>query len=218
MMFSRYFVVFTAVCIGVFTLFPQIDIEISRLFYRPGDGFYMKDFWLFHLLYRYVGVLVGIPLSVLVGAFIYQQITKRRFRYLHKKAIAFMLSALLIGPGILTNLLLKEHYGRARPVQVTEFGGKKRFTPYYRPTDQCEHNCSFVSGHVSAALFFLTFAFVYRSKKVLWFALSLSALMALTRVAQGAHFLSDVLFAFVVNYIVFVLLYRFFYGEVPRFE
>ncbi|OQX74057.1 MAG: hypothetical protein B6D59_03625 [Campylobacteraceae bacterium 4484_4] len=217
-MFSRSFIIFTLISVVLFGLFPQIDLEVSRFFYRSSEGFYLRDLWLFHFLYRYVALLLGIPLLVLIGLFLYQFFSKKEFKHLNRRAIAFMLSALLIGPGIVTNLFLKEHYGRARPVHVSEFGGEKHFTPFYQPTDQCAHNCSFVSGHVSAALFFLTFAFVYRSKKLLWLALAFSALMALTRVVQGAHFLSDVLFAFIINYAIFVWLYKLFFREVPRFE
>ena len=31
--------------------------------------------------------------------------------------------SLIVGPGILVNLILKDHWGRPRPVHVTMFGG-----------------------------------------------------------------------------------------------
>ena len=54
------------------------------------------------------------------------------------------LAALLLGPGWVVNEALKNHWGRARPEQVSDFGGAQRFTPALQPADQCVKNCSFV--------------------------------------------------------------------------
>jgi lipid A 4'-phosphatase len=103
-----------------------------------------------------------------------------------------------MGPGLVANLLLKDHWGRARPRHVAEFGGPKTFTPPLIPANQCPRNCSFVSGE--AASIFLPFyavAFVVPQ----WAAALVAAGTLLgfasgaVRVSQGAHFLSDVIFA-----------------------
>ncbi len=198
---------------------PHLDLAASALFYRPDSGFFLKEFWLFRWLYKGVGWIVALPVLFLLGALAYQTLhPQKRLRKLTPKAIAYMITALFIGPLLVTNLLLKEYYGRARPLQVEAFGGSKTFTPFYEPAHQCLHNCSFVSGHVAASLVVLLFAFVFRSRALLWAGLGFAALMGVARLAQGAHFLSDVLGAVLINFAIFWLLYAIFFREVPRFE
>ena len=38
-----------------------------------------------------------------------------------------------IGVGLFTHILLKDHWGRPRPKQVTQFGGTQEFHPFYKP-------------------------------------------------------------------------------------
>jgi len=121
-----------------------------------------------------------------------------------------------MGPGILANVVLKDHWGRARPKQVVEFGGAKTFSPPLIPTDQCANNCSFVSGE--AAAIFMPF---YAAGLVVpqWSATLLAAgtvcgfAAGLVRIAQGAHFLSDVIFAGVFMAMTAVLAHRAVFGH-----
>ena len=50
---------------------------------------------------------------------------------------------------IFVNLTLKNFWGRARPNDVVEMGGKESFSPWFEITNACETNCSFVSGDAS---------------------------------------------------------------------
>ena len=108
---------------------------------------------------------------------------------------------LLTGPLVVANIGLKDHWGRARPRDVIEFGGAKAYTPPFPPSDQCQYNCSFVSGEASS-IFITFFAVallvpVLRREMVLA-GVALGALAGLTRIAQGGHFLSDVVFAGII--------------------
>jgi membrane-associated phospholipid phosphatase len=110
---------------------------------------------------------------------------------------------------LVANLIFKENWGRARPLAVSEFGGKATFTPVLTPTDQCASNCSFVSGDGSAGFWFLAFGLLAPAAARIW-AIPLSLCMGLlfggNRIIQGAHFLSDVLFSgFIVGGIVWLL-------------
>jgi lipid A 4'-phosphatase len=218
MHFSKFFIIFTLLSVVGFALYPKIDLEIAALFYRDAEGFYLKDAPLFHLLYKGLGPLLAITVLSMVGYLYYQKKYAKVARYLDKKAVGFLLTFLLIGPGLMTNLFFKEFSGRARPVQVVEFGGDKTFTPYYKFTNECDHNCSFISGHAAAAFFFMAFGYVLRSKKIFLLGLGFGVLMAWTRVVQGGHFLSDVTFAFILNFIVLKVLYYLFYKEGACFE
>jgi lipid A 4'-phosphatase len=218
MHFNKFFILFSIVSIVGFALYPEVDLETAALFYREGEGFYLKDMPFFHLLYKGLGPLLIITILSMLGYLFYQKKVAKEARYFNKKAVGFLLAFLLIGPGLMTNLFFKEFSGRARPVQVEAFGGQKHFTPYYQFTNQCDHNCSFISGHAAAAFFFMAFGYVLRSRKIFFLGLGFGVLMALTRVAQGGHFLSDVTFAFILNFIVLKVLYYLFYKEDTDFE
>lgn len=109
-----------------------------------------------------------------------------------------ILATLIVGPGLVANVLLKDQMGRARPSQTEMFGGTKVYTPPLVATNQCERNCSFVSGEASSmfALFF-GFAMVAgsRARALIAVGISMGSLAGLIRMAQGAHFLSDIVFA-----------------------
>ncbi|MDR0717023.1 MAG: phosphatase PAP2 family protein, partial [Azoarcus sp.] len=82
-------------------------------------------------------------------------------------------------------------------------GGNARFTPALQPTDQCGKNCSFVSGHASAGFFAVSLGFLGgASARRRWTlaGLALGGIAGLGRIAQGGHFLSDVVFAFFITW------------------
>src|SRR5262249_27542471 len=94
--------------------------------------------------------------------------------------------------------VFKDHWGRARPNEIVEFGGWKAFTPAVVPADQCNSNCSFVSGEAASVFLpFYAIALLLPEQAVLMLAMGMLCGLAagLVRVAQGAHFLSDVIFA-----------------------
>ena len=62
----------------------------------------------------------------------------RKLMGLGLAAWAYVALCAAVGPGLVANLGFKDHWGRARPVHVTEFGGTKQFTPPLVRTDQCE--------------------------------------------------------------------------------
>ena len=113
-----------------------------------------------------------------------------------RRAATFLLLVLLIGPGLIVNTF-KDAWGRARPVNVEELGGDRRFTPALLPSDQCKRNCAFTSGHAAFGFWWMAPAFVDRRRRGMWLALGLALGLGigLLRIAQGGHFVSDVLFS-----------------------
>lgn len=110
----------------------------------------------------------------------------------------FMIAVLIIGPGVVANLMFKDNLGRARPRDVIEFGGTKAFTPPLIPSSECPRNCSFISGEASsmfAAFFALALLLPQYRMGLLVTALATGLLAGMVRIIQGAHFLSDILFA-----------------------
>ena len=114
---------------------------------------------------------------------------------LRKKAI-YLLIAMLLGPGLAVNSGFKEHWGRARPHQIQEFGGTQAYSPPLTPSNQCEGNCSFVSGHAAMGFFAVSIFFITGRRRWILMGLATGAAVGLARMVQGDHFLSDVVFAF----------------------
>lgn len=112
-------------------------------------------------------------------------------------ALAFVVIAGTLGPGALVNLGFKDNWQRARPYQVEPFGGTQQFTRAAVMTDQCNNNCSFVSGHVACGFFLAGLALVHRRRQALWVAAGISGglIIGFARMADSAHWLSDVLWA-----------------------
>ncbi len=69
-------------------------------------------------------------------------------------------SSLAIGPGLVVNTLLKDHWGRARPHQILEFGGTAHFSPAVLISDQCARNCPSHPGHAALGFWLVAFAAV----------------------------------------------------------
>jgi lipid A 4'-phosphatase len=119
-----------------------------------------------------------------------------------------------LGPGVLVNTGFKDNWQRARPYQVENFGGPQKFTRAGVMTDQCDNNCSFVSGHVACGFFIATCMLVQHRRKRAWMTggLVITALIGFARVADGAHWLSDVLWAgpvtFACSWLVWKILLR----------
>jgi lipid A 4'-phosphatase len=176
----------------LFWAFPGIDLWATGLFWRQDKGFYARDFLPFHLVHEgmpYLTAVIGVGLI----AFALWASWQRRGR----RVAIYLLLSLIVGPGLVVNTALKDNWGRARPSQVMEFGGTKSFTPAPLPAGQCSKNCSFVAGDPAMGFWFLSLAFLLPPPRR-WLAeagaVALGAFFGLARIAQGGHFLSDVIF------------------------
>jgi lipid A 4'-phosphatase len=200
-----------AACAALFLAAPEIDLLVSRLFWRPGEGFFLRDWLPFRIAHDRLAVLTTTVSVVLLAAGAWWLWKRRPVAGLDLRGIAFLLVALIVGPGLTVNTLLKDNWGRARPVQVREFGGTKSFGPPLIPGDQCERNCSFVAGDPALGFWFLAPALLlagHRRRLVIAGALGLGSFLGLVRIAQGGHFLSDVVFCFFAVAAVVLVLHR----------
>jgi lipid A 4'-phosphatase len=111
--------------------------------------------------------------------------------------LAFVVLAGALGPGLVVNHGFKDNWQRARPYQVQQFGGTQQFTRAAVMTDQCDNNCSFVSGHVACGFFIASLMLVHRRRQAIWGTLGIASGLTIgfARMADGAHWLSDVLWA-----------------------
>jgi lipid A 4'-phosphatase len=192
--------VFAAAAV-VFMAFGGVDLKASGLFFRPGEGFFLEAAPAVRFVHEAIPY-VAPALTALLGVFLLLGCIPRLglFGKFRKEAV-YLLLVLGLGPGLVVNQVFKEHWGRARPAAVREFGGDKTFTPAFAVSDQCRRNCSFVSGHAAQGFYFCALGFLARRRR-LWFAagLGMGGAVGLARMAQGKHFLSDIVFAFFFVY------------------
>jgi len=179
-------------------VFGAIDRWVAGLFFSPRDWFVGNREPYITLRYATTIAAWGVGLFLLAGA-VWRIALRRPFFGLTRGAIVYLLLVFLLGPVILANGVLKEHWDRARPAHTEQFGGAKRYTPPLLIADQCKTNCSFVSGEAALGFAFMAFGFVARTqaRRRLGFAagIGLGALFGLLRMAEGGHYLSDVYFA-----------------------
>jgi len=196
-----------------FVVFPGIDIGASSLFYRQVDGFWLGGSPAL-AAYRSAFNITSMGVAVLSLVFWGVSAWRGSVFAVPGRVWAFISGLYILGPGLLVNGLLKEYSGRARPAYVNEFGGESSFTPAFRFTDQCESNCSFVSGEGSSATAFFIAVLVLgayvrdplRRRAVIAIGFAVALLAAVLRVAKGRHFLSDTLLSMLFVALIAVFL------------
>ena len=201
--------------LAAFVLWPQLDLVISGLFATSHQGFV----WQNAALLKAISTLVSfgaraLGVALAIGSVV-ALIRRRPLLRLSGKAWLFLFIGLLLGPGLVANIVFKDHWGRARPREVTEFGGKAAFSPALAMSQACDTNCSFVSGDASFGFFLPSFAYVAplrRKRRVFWSGVGLGCLIGLSRVIEGAHFPSDVLFAAVFMLLTSAALHSLMFG------
>ena len=199
---------------GIFIFFPQIDIWITSLFFNPSNNFYLKETPFILFLYQSGKVLtIGISI-ILIILLIRACIKNKSVLTFSKKQVIYLLLVLALGPGLIVNGILKKYWGRARPHEIVEFGGSKVFTPAFIVSN--ENGKSFVSGHAAIGFYFVSVAMLLKRhrKKVFAIAVACGTLLGVGRIAQGDHFLSDVIFSFFFVYCVARILYYWMFEKV----
>lgn len=202
-----------------FLLVPAVDLGVSSLFYRAPEGFPLHRNGLLRVVHQAIEWLAWLLPAALLGLLAVAVLRPAGRFGGWRRPLVYLLLVLLLGPGLLVNGLLKEHVERARPSQVTEFGGTRQFTPPFLRTQECEQNCAFVSGHAAMGFSLLGAAFLAPpATRRRWLAAGLACggLVGLMRIAQGGHWLSDVVFAGFFVYLVAALAHRLvFRGQAP---
>ena len=111
-----------AAAVAFFLIAPQIDLWCAALFYRVQGGFYLSHAWLVRAIYAGVPYLTDAIVLAVPAIYCISLWRGRPVWRIDGRATAFLLLALALGPGLIVNTALKDHWGRARPSQVVEFG------------------------------------------------------------------------------------------------
>lgn len=196
---------------GIFLIWPGLDLAIARVFFHDGH-FWADD----PLAKAYRALFYWLPSALMALYGIAYVLARAKIRtpaaaFVSGRGLAFLALSFALGPGVLVNLALKDHWHRPRPAQTADFGGGMAFRPFWRPDGACDVNCSFVSGEVSASAWLIAPASLAPPPlraPAMAAALVITALTALGRLAFGGHYLSDTLFAAIFTILLVQLLYR----------
>lgn len=184
----------------LFLNFPKIDLWFSSFFFS--DSFAHSGNRTFGFIrYIFIDGLKGVAVLSVVMLIRSWMIGQRRAVPI--QVWAYVVSTFIMGPIVMANGLFKAYWGRARPADIEFFGGSADFSPPILISDQCDSNCSFVSGEGSAiATFIIVFTVIIwpnltrRWKAAtLYVGLPLSLIGISLRIMTGRHFLSDTIFA-----------------------
>lgn len=206
-------VTWLAAVIFVYLLFlsPKLDLRAAQLFFdsTSEQGHWPVGKW---AIFRFLYVLVPwLTAAFLVGAGLLLANGWQTKRREIRKAAAFLFLCMLLGPGLLVNGILKEYAGRPRPRALVEFGGSER---YLAPWHFGAEGHSFPCGHCSVAF---TYAALYPvlcrrrpmlAKWILALAVAGGLVIGAGRMAAGAHFLSDVIWAGLIVWAVVLALQK----------
>jgi lipid A 4'-phosphatase len=157
-------------------------------------------------LFHYLPIAVAVVVAVLLAG---QLAAGRGFGFARTRFAATALAALVIGPGLLVNGLLKDYWGRPRPVATDLFGGELPFVPAGQWSDACVNNCSFVSGEASSVFWLVCLVPLLPERHRGTGAVVIVAIALFTsvlRIAFGGHYLSDVVLGALSTLIVFAAL------------
>src|SRR6516225_2168508 len=120
----------TALAIGfVFGLLcavdPQLDLHLASLGFDSARHLFAVNAqpWVQHsrTAARILIALLALPAFL---AIVLKLIRPHRPMLIEARAALFLIATLALGPGVLTNLILKDHWGRPRPIDVQQFAGE----------------------------------------------------------------------------------------------
>ncbi|GIL38558.1 phosphatase PAP2 family protein [Roseiterribacter gracilis] len=206
-------VLFLILCLSslLFVVMPGIDLHVAGWFYR-GDHEFLTTNTVAARIFDNVPAAIEWGLAALLLVFVWGEIRRAQIWRLTRPLLLFVVLTIAIGPGLVANVVLKDNWGRARPNQIAEFGGTKRFSPAWAVSDQCAKNCSFVSGDASFAVALVALAWAWpvgvQRRRWAWRIGAFAAVVAFMRMARGAHFLSDTVIGVLLTLLIMFVLER----------
>ena len=202
--------------LSIFHVWPVIDIRISEMFFsgplcQPKTvipcGYF--TFSTEPLVKTTRWVLYALPYAaagIVIGALALAAISAKFRARLPVQRLWIALISLALSTGLITNAILKAHWGRPRPIQTDIFGGALDFMSAGSFGGACERNCSFISGEASGAGWLVCLLLLLPPRYRAWIAppvIAASVATAFFRVAVGAHYASDAILGWLLSVVVF---------------
>jgi membrane-associated PAP2 superfamily phosphatase len=189
--------------------YSEADLMVSSRFYIGGAWPVgeLQPWWTLRVYGYYPCDLLGIValLVLIAGCF---KASLARYRMV----AAYMVLLLLLGPGLLVNTVFKDHWGRPRPREIVQFGGKQSFHHPWQPGIAGKGR-SFPSGHAGSAFYLAMPFFALRRRnptlaiRIYLVGTLYGLLMGVARISQGGHYVSDILWAWGMVHLTAVALY-----------
>jgi len=215
-------VVLLLVLVGLTLLWGEAhdwDRSLSAQFFSDKNSWFLADISPWNWLYDY-GIIPGVLVSVISILILINTRAKSSWSSLRPYLFICALTP-FIASLLLVNIVLKDHTGRPRPREITQFSGNWEYKPVLEAGIPGRGH-SFPCGHCSIA-FTLTSGIVFwqRSRKFALTSLALGMtyglLMSYARIVQGGHFLSDAFWSLGVVWFTVISLYYFVF-QPPRRE
>jgi len=188
-----------------------LDLTLAQWMYHPGEGFIGRHSWfLENVLHdrakQWVIFLCAAALIAWGVGFFYAPLRPYR-RTLGFLALAMVLAASIVTP-------LKALTAVQCPWDLTQFGGKETYSSLLSPRPATEHpgRC-WPGGHASSGFVLFALYFALRDRKprlarcAFWFALGLGCVFSISRMLQGAHFLSHNIWTALLDWLICLGLY-----------
>ena len=189
----------------------KLDLQIAQLFYDPAQQRFPAASHPYLAVLRDDGLIALVTCMSAVVAALVTRMLRLPQRIIPGRVVLFLVGTLALGPGLLVNGILKDNWHRPRPMHVTEFGGDRPYVDWWNPGGTCERNCSFVSGEVASAAWMFAPAMLTPPQwRIAAFAGAsiFTFVIALSRMAAGGHFFTDVLFAALLMTILIWVMHR----------
>ena len=119
----------------LFLFFPDLDIYLSKIFFHKNK--FISEHFIFIKDLRVIlkELMIIIPIFAIFILFIQMINKSQKIQINNKFRIKYSMIGLIVGPiigcGVIANLYFKDTWGRARPVHVEEFGGKKYLLQHF---------------------------------------------------------------------------------------
>ncbi len=193
----------------------SIDIYLSRLFYLGNNQFFLQSYDYITIFARKIILpIIVIYIFILPIFSMFLPLNQIYLKYIFKlKDIVFLLFVGICNLGIVVNLFLKNLWGRARPGDISLLGGEENFTRWFQISDACVNNCSFVSGDASVGFSIIVLYFLSKKMFFFWLSLFFGFSIGLVRVMEGGHFVSDVVMAALILYLVYYLQIKYYFNK-----
>ncbi len=190
--------------ISVLFRYTNLDVRISSCFYDFESKSWLyadKNPWEFiDEWFVFPGMILGIGSAIVA---LYGLLRRKKNEWIRGASLIALV--LLIGPGLLVNGTLKPVFSRPRPREIIQLGGRQPYQPIFGFGEETDFNASFPSGHASIGFFLISPAFLFRRRNrmrigIFVGGLLFGSLMGLSRIVQGGHYLSDVIWSLAIVY------------------
>ena len=199
----------------LYLIFPELDLRIGGAFYDAVTRTFPLRSEFALMVARETAMIIAWAICApALIALVIKLLRPDRPMLLRGRTVAYLVITIVLTAGIVTNLTFKHLWGRPRPASVVEFNGQWQFKHWWQPGGECPKNCSFFSGEAATA--FWTYAPASLAPPA-WRPLAYAGatLFGLAtgglRIAFGGHFVSDVLVAGLVTFLLIWLVHGFLY-------